>query len=459
MKITSLMSLALLCVTAFIPLQVEATDNIRVTPVVKAFQNAKPSVVNISTTEEIQQRQQPFGGFGADPFFDRFFRDFFDFGFQGPSVRTSLGSGVIIDKRGFVVTNWHVVERASTISIISSDEKQYPASLIGADPRSDVAVLKIESHDEFLPIHIGTSDDIMIGETVIAIGNPFGLSHTVTTGVVSALQRSVKAHDRVFENFIQTDASINPGNSGGPLLNIKGELIGINTAIYGEAEGIGFAIPINTAMNIVNDLIKYGTVRPAWIGIEVQDLTPEIARHLGYDHNYGVIVSDVLPESPAREAGIKTGDIISAIDGKRIQSRAKFKRILSIYTAETTLKANIFSSGTVKTTDIKTAAFPENHAADILRDTIGIEVITNSRSVAQRMGLASASGVVITETFINTQASRKGLSKGDIILKIQGREIEDTEHLKKLILENIYLDSMVFLVQRGRYGYNIAFEM
>ncbi len=453
-------ALTLLLLTAFIPLPAHTYETARITPVVKAFQNSKTSVVNISTKEEVDQSQHPFGGVGGDPFFDRFFRDFFDFGFQhGPSPKTSLGSGVIIDERGFVITNWHVVERASSISINTSDEKTYPASLIGADPRSDVAVLKIETHDEFVPINIGKSDDIMIGETVIAIGNPFGLSHTVTTGVVSALQRSVKAQDRVFDNFIQTDASINPGNSGGPLLNIKGELIGINTAIYGEAEGIGFAIPINTAMNIVNDLIKYGTVRPAWIGVMVQDLIPEIAAHLGYKNNYGVIVSEVIPASPAHKSGINTGDIIMSINGKRLKSSSAFKRIVSLHTAESTLKTEIFSSGATKKINIETTEFPDNYIEDIIRSKIGIEIINNSRSVATKYGLASSSGVVITETVPGGQAQDIGIERGDIILKIQGREIENTEHLKKLLLENIYLDSIVLLIQRGRYGYNIVFEM
>jgi len=213
--------------------------------VVKAVRKASPAVVNISSQYEIRKNSNPFSGYGMDPMLDKFFRDFFAPELERREKRTSLGSGVIIDgTRGLVLTNTHVVEKATTIRVALNDQREFEATIIGMDPDSDLAVLKIQS-DQVLPaIQMGHSDDLMIGESVVAIGNPFGFSHTVTTGVVSSVNRSIKTADRVFHKFIQTDASINPGNSGGPLLNINGELIGINTAIYAQAQGIGFAIPI-----------------------------------------------------------------------------------------------------------------------------------------------------------------------------------------------------------------------
>lgn len=214
---------------------VAAPDNLRETAVVKAVRKVSPAVVNISSASEARARANPFAGFG-NPFFDEFFKDFFDPRFEQRQQQTSLGSGVIIDgDRGLILTNAHVIQRSGTITVVLEDRREYEARIVGADPDSDLAVLKIDSREKLPAIAMGDSDDLMIGETVIAIGNPFGFSHTVTTGVVSAVHRSIRADERVFHDFIQIDASINPGNSGGPLLNINGELVGVNTAIYAKA--------------------------------------------------------------------------------------------------------------------------------------------------------------------------------------------------------------------------------
>jgi len=249
--------------------------------IVNAVQKVSTAVVNVSSEYEIHSRPSPFSGFGIDPFFDSFFKDFFDPGFRHNDKRTSLGSGVIIDgKRGFILTNAHVISKAEAISVVLQDERTFNAQLVGADPDSDLAVLRIISKEALPAIEMGRSDDLMIGETVIAIGNPFGFSHTVTTGVISALNRSIRTNDTIYHNFIQTDASINPGNSGGPLLNINGDLIGINTAIYAKAQGIGFAIPINKARRIITDLIQYGEVVLSWTGLLLQGMDPDLARYL-----------------------------------------------------------------------------------------------------------------------------------------------------------------------------------
>jgi len=436
-----------------------SSDSIRVTPVVRAVNNVKTSVVNISTFEQVFERKNPFSSFGRDPFFDRFFNDFLDNSYNKKSVRTHLGSGVIINSEGYVITNWHVVERASTITVTTLDEKEFHVDLVGADPKSDIAVLKIKSRSDFPGVAMGDSDNLLIGETVIAIGNPFGLSHTVTTGVVSAINRSIKTDNQVYDNFIQTDASINPGNSGGPLLNIMGELIGINTAIYGDAQGIGFAIPVNAVKRIVDDLVQYGEVRPPWLGMSVQDLDAAIATQFGYSSSDGVIISDILPDSPAEKSGLRRADILISIDKKKIKSKESFERILHLYTADTTLKIGIFRQGAFKTYDVKASEFPLSYVDTFLWDVLGLNLMSNSTALAQRYGLHTASGVVISRINPQSQAFNKGLEPGDVIVRFLGSPIHDIRDFKKRLAKNIHRDSVVLLVQRGRYGYYITFEM
>jgi serine protease Do len=223
-----------------------------------------------------------------------------------------------------VLTNSHVVEKATTINVALNDKREFEATIVGMDPDSDLAVLKIKSDQTLPAMQMGNSEDIMVGESVIAIGNPFGFSHTVTTGVVSAVNRSIKTDERVFHEFIQTDASINPGNSGGPLLNINGELIGINTAIYAQAQGIGFAIPINRAKRIISDLINYGEVVQTWIGMTVQPLDSDLVAYLNIKDKAGVLVTTVEPQSPAAAAGLNGGDVILSIDGHRITTTSEY---------------------------------------------------------------------------------------------------------------------------------------
>jgi serine protease Do len=432
-------------------------DDLRRTPVVIAVEKTKSAVVNISTHEQVYQRSNPFSGF-RDPFFDRFFRDFFDDRYSKQSVRTHLGTGVIIDVRGYVVTNWHVIQSATSITVTTVDDLEFSATLVGADSKSDLAVLKIEAHQEFPVIPLGDSDALLIGETVIAIGNPFGLSYTVTTGVLSAINRSVKTEHQIYENFIQTDASINPGNSGGPLLNIHGELIGINTAIYGRAEGIGFAIPINTARLIVNDLLAYGEVRPPWIGISVQDLTPQIASHMGYSGAGGVIISDVASGSPAHARGIESGDILISIDDRKLKSREAYKRTLSLYTAGSTLRLSLFRQGKQTVVRVTAAEFPSEYVAQRCWDVFGFKYIDNSRQIARRYGLHTSDGIVISEVRANGQAFRKGLKPADVILRIQAAQIENSDDFRKRIVDNYHRDSVVLLVQRGPYGYYVTMD-
>src|SRR5579864_1178928 len=294
----------------------------RRTPVVMVAHNVLPAVVNIQTESTIRRRE-------VDPFFD-------PFGFFGGRDNVyhtqALGSGFVWSADGIIVTNNHVIEGASSITVNFNDGTQMKAKLIGVDPDSDVAVLRVDAKN-LATAPIGTSSDLMIGETVVAVGNPFGLSGTVTTGVVSALGRSVpsKEQGRTFTDFIQTDASINPGNSGGPLLNIEGKVIGINTAIYADAQGIGFAIPVDRAKKVVQDLLRFGRVHSAWIGAVTTTMTPEEAKRLAIRATRGAMIARVFSGSPAASAGLRDGDVITAVGQKPVDSREAF----STYTATT----------------------------------------------------------------------------------------------------------------------------
>src|SRR6266571_9504787 len=300
-----------------------AQDASRRSPVVIAVEKASPAVVSIISAQEVERGDNPFSG--GDPFFDEFFRDFFE-PFRQRQTEQSLGSGVVIQPDGYILTNEHVILRSGKIQVQFADERKFDARLVGADSDSDLAVLKVDSSKALPNLPLGNSDDLMIGETVIAIGNPFGLSHTVTTGVVSALNRSLNTDGRTYYDFIQTDASINPGNSGGPLLNIKGELVGINTAIYGKAQGIGFAIPISRAKRIVQELISHGAVEAPWIGLAVQTLTPELAHHFSLRDRQGVLIRTVEPGSPAARIGVERGDEVLGLSGTQTKTLTEFRR-------------------------------------------------------------------------------------------------------------------------------------
>lgn len=442
------------------PLAQGFVDELRRTPVVKAVESAKTAVVSISTHEQVYERDNPFSSRRRDPFFDRFFENFLDDRYHmQESVLTHLGSGVIIEARGYVLTNWHVIEKASAISVTTDDDKEYKAVLVGADRKSDLAVLKIESSETFKPVPPGDSDALLIGETVIAIGNPFGLSHTVTTGVVSALHRSIRENDQLYEDFIQTDASINPGNSGGPLLNINGELVGINTAIYGEAQGIGFAIPANTARRIVDDLLRYGEVRPAWIGLTVEGLTRSAARQFGYTGAHGVIVKEIVAESPAARSGLAEGDIIVSVGDQKAKSPSIYKRLLGLYTADAVLKIEFYRKGSISRAEVKASEIPTVYVEAIIAKVLGFEAIDNNFQTARRYGLASGEGIVISNITQKGQAGSKGLMPGDIIKQMQGRAIKTTADFKHQLPQHMSGGSIVLLVQRGRYGYYVTFDL
>jgi len=424
----------------------QASGAQRRSPIVIAVEKVGPAVVNISTT--VKSRVSPFFAFPGNDFF----KDFFPEMFSRELTRTSLGSGVIIDGRnGYIVTNHHVISGASKIKVVTSDKKEYQAILLGSVPCLDLALLQVVNPEGLPEIRMGNSDDLMIGETVIAIGNPFGLSHTVTTGVVSAINRSVRAGDQVYRNFIQTDASINPGNSGGPLLNIEGNLIGINTAIYQKAQGIGFSIPINKAKRIIEELIQAGEVRFPWIGLEVQELTAQLRRFFGFQpERGGILVSDVLKEGPASGSGIKRGDILTAIEGVTIASLSDYREILGEFTPSDPLQLKIFRKGVEKTLSIKPRSFPLELALDLVDRRLGIRVRELSAIEKRRYGIQG--GLKIKEVRQDSEAGKIGLRPGDLILKVNNRGIGTIDDFKKIISRNHFQPTIQIIVQRGSQG-------
>ncbi|TMB21490.1 MAG: PDZ domain-containing protein [Deltaproteobacteria bacterium] len=407
--------------------------------VVQAVEKASPAVVNVSTEQIVEQRGSPFP-FPQDPFFEEFFRDFVD-----PRPRrfktTSLGSGVIVAADGTIMTNVHVVQRASRIQVTLIDQREFDAKLVGADADADIAVLRIKAGGDLPHIPFGTSADLMIGETVIAIGNPFGLSHTVTTGVVSAVGRSLRDEDRTYTDFIQTDASINPGNSGGPLLNIKGELVGIDTAIYGKAQGIGFAIPVDRARRVMKDLVSYGEVRHAWIGLVVQDLSPELAERFGVRR--GVVVAEVESKSPAQAAGLARGDAITKVDGREVASRDEFEQRIEDHAEGDGVTLTLRRDGRDEDVRLAAAAFPVARADELAWQLLGLEAVADDE------------GLVVRRVRSGSPAARIGVQKGDRLLGLGGTPLRSVAELRRKMVEVRAARSILLSVGRGPYQYNV----
>jgi len=427
--------------------------------VVRAVRKVSPVVVNISTSKLIERGVSPFFSFENDDFFNRFFRDFFE-PRKRQYVQNSLGSGVIIDStQKYILTNHHVIVRASKITITLADRQEFEARVVGTDPESDLAVLKIESDTSLPAIRMGRSDDLMIGETVIAIGNPFGLSHTVTTGVISALNRSVRTQSGVYHNFIQIDASINPGNSGGPLLNINGELVGINTAIYSGAEGIGFAIPIDRARRIVSDLINYGRVHTAWLGITVQDLTKNLIDYFHLPVDRGVLITQVVPGSPAKDKGLKRGDVITELNKNSIGSSRDYYDRLSQHTADELLHLTLIRDGKREEMSIKAASFPPELALDLAFDRLGFKVEDLNKRLAAQYRLENKESLVIVAVKKGSQADKIGIEPGDLVRGLNDLSINNKQDFTRAVIRYRLKEQITVLIQRGWRVYSVSFKM
>jgi len=410
---------------------------------------AGPAVVNVSTRQAGSEGPSPFHQFRDNNLFDQFFRDFFESFGRRESQVTSLGSGVIIDgKKGFILTNEHVVVQASEILVQTVDEQEFQARLVGSDPDNDLALLQIQTKKTLPDLPLGDSDDLMIGETVIAIGNPFGLTHTVTTGVISALNRSLRAGGRVFRDFIQIDAPINPGNSGGPLLDINGRLIGINTAIYDKAEGIGFAIPISKAKRIIQELITYGEVHPAWLGLSLQTVDANLASHFGTGDQGGAVVTQVDPNGPAADSGLARGDVIVGLDHHRVSSTDAYEDILRGYTSGNTVTIKAFRQKRAMEVKIRTSSYPMKKARDLSWDLYGLEV-EDEKIQGQPV-------VAIKNVRRQSPAARIGLRPGDLVHQINEVETSTVEKYLRALAKYRFRQGLSAIVQRGQYAYHVT---
>jgi len=421
-----------------------------------------PAVVNIDTVRMVKQGS-PF--FSQDPIFRQFFGEQFkDYSRTIPQKGT--GSGFIISQEGYILTNEHVVHKAEKIKVTLSDGREFDGKVIGSDLDSDIAIVKIDSDD--LPIvTLGDSDKLRVGEIVVAIGNPYGLQQTVTMGVVSAEGRSIPVEEHTYRNFIQTDAAINPGNSGGPLLNTKGEVVGINTAIIAYAQGIGFAIPINMAKRNIDDLINLGKVRRSWLGVYIQEVTPEIAKQFGLpEDTKGVLVGDVVKDSPAEKSGIKRGDIITKVNNEEVDYPGELQdKIGSIEIGE---KANIEvvrdgkeTSFVVRIDEMPTV---DEEGSELSKEKVfsvqtGLKVQMVTPEVAKEVGLPWVKGLAITEVISGSSADDMGLQPGDIILEANRVEVSTVDEWEKVISKLEPGDTLLLLVFRSGRTYYVPIKV
>lgn len=402
-------------------------------PVASIFEKASPAVVNIDTEAMVRRSVSPFGN---DPFFREFFGERFKEFSQVVPMR-GKGSGFIVSSDGKVLTNSHVVSDADKITVTLSDGRTFEAKIVGKDPTFDLAVLKIDAKD--LPIlELGDSDKARVGEWAIAIGNPLGLEHTVTVGVISAKNRSINARDFNFDGFIQTDAAINPGNSGGPLLDLNGMVIGINTAIIPYAQGIGFAIPVNMAKQVMDDIVTYGKVRRGWLGVYVQPVTKDFAQAYGFDGTEGAVVSDVVPDSPAAKAGVMRADVIRTVDGKDVKNHQDFVMKVRHHMAGDKVVLGLVRRGekmdisvTLAEVDDTVAFGVEGDSGQI--DRLGINVSKVSGQHKEKYGLSSDDGLVVLSVDERSSASRAGIKEGDVIIEANGSVLRGPSDLAKAI--------------------------
>ena len=397
----------------------------------------KPTVVNISTTKLVRSplddffRGRDFPDFFGDDFFKRFFGD------QHPREfrQKSLGSGFIIDKEGYIITNNHVVEKAEQIKVRLSDKKEYDAQVIGTDPKTDLALIKIKAAGSLPVVRLGDSDKLEVGEWVVAIGNPFGLEQTVTTGIISAKGRVIGAGP--YDDFLQTDASINPGNSGGPLFNLRGEVVGINTAIVAGGQGIGFAIPVNMAKGLLPQL-KKGKVVYGYLGVYIQDITPELATSFGLKEAKGVLVSDVTPDSPAKKAGVNKGDVILEYDGKQVEEKGQLTKMVGRTAIGKKVKLVVLRDKDQKTLWVTIGELSEKQATAAApkpeeTDRWGIKVQDISPDMAAHLGLPSNAGVVIAEVEPGSPADEENLQPGDVIIEVEHNQIKGLADFRKYL--------------------------
>jgi serine protease Do len=462
MKIQSfVLGIALLSTAAFI-LNVnyaQAAQNYSNPATPASFANladkVKGSVVNISTTQVVEGNPlMPFMGPGS-PFGDFFGpnlpKEFFGNKPHGKMKTHALGSGFVISKEGLIITNNHVVEKATEIKIKLHNGKEYDAKLVGRDPKTDLALIQVAPDKDFpTPAVLGDSDALRVGDWVMAVGNPFGLGHTITTGIISAKSRILGAGP--YDDFLQTDAAINPGNSGGPLFNMTGQVIGINTAIIAQGQGLGFAIPVNMAKDLLPQL-KTGKVVRGWLGVMIQDITPQLAESIGLKSAKGVLVSDVVKGSPAEKSGLKQGDVIMRFDAKEIENAHKLSQVVAATAPDTRVKVDIRRNGNAKTVSLTIGTMPsEEQTAVAPKEEIswGMAVQELTPQLAQQLGLEpGVTGVVITDIKEGSPAAEAGLQTGDLISEVNRTAIKNLNDYQQALKKVKNGENLLLLVKRG----------
>jgi serine protease Do len=447
--------------------EVAAADDPRMVP--ENFSHlaevAKPAVVNIRTEKTVQGGGKVFRHFFGNPFGGRErdpFKDFFGPFEEGPMKefkQRSLGSGFIIDKEGFIVTNNHVVEGADQIKVRLANEEEYEATVVGRDPKTDLALIKIEGAKDLVPLPVGDSDAQEVGTWVVAIGSPFGLEQTVTAGIVSAKGRIIGSGP--YDDFVQTDASINPGNSGGPLINMNGEVIGINTAIVASGQGIGFAIPINMAKDIIAQLKSKGEVTRGWMGVGIQDLTPELAEYYKVKGETGVLVTQIFEGDPADKAGIKANDIITAVNGEPVTSSRELSRRIAALGVGQKAKITIMRDGREKTVTVETAKRQDEQTLASKEtendDKLGLSLQSLEPEMAARLGYDEAEkGVLVTGVEGGSKADKAGVQQGDLIKEINRKPVTGMDDFRKQLNQVKKGDPIMLLLKRGQSGFIVA---
>jgi len=420
-----------------------------------------PAVVHIRVEKTVKGGGPVSGPFGGNPFGGgEQSPDFFGHRF-GPERRPDfrqpgLGSGFIIDRDGYIVTNNHVVDGADTIKVILKDETEFPAKVIGRDPVTDIALIKIEAKGNLPTVPLGSSDDLEVGEWVTAIGSPFGLQYTVTAGIVSAKGRAIGSGP--YDDFIQTDASINPGNSGGPLINMKGEVVGINTMIIAGGQGIGFAIPIDLAKGIVTQLKTNGEVTRGWLGITIQDLKGELAEYYGLKGKTGVLVASVVPGDPADQAGIKPKDIIINVNGQTVNSSRDLTSLTANLSVGDEAQVRILRNGKSKTLEVQIGKRPltmasvsENRQKE-KEGEYGFRVTDLTPEMARRFKIEETSGVMVVGVAPKSKADAAGIQQGDLIIEINHQNVASVKDFKNLIDQYKKADGINLLVKRMNAG-------
>jgi serine protease Do len=429
-------------------------------------EKVKPAVVNISTTSTVTIPGNPFHQFfGPDQGdqneqFNDFFKHFFNETPDRKMKQQSLGSGFIINRDGYIITNNHVVNNASEIKVKLSDGREFKAKVIGRDSKTDLALIKISSAFENLPVlALGDSEKMRVGDWVIAVGNPFGLEETVTQGIISATGRAIGAGP--YDNFLQTDAPINPGNSGGPLVNLKGEVIGINSAIITGGQGIGFAIPSTLAKTITTQLKEKGKVIRGWIGVTIQTLTPELAQSFGMKEAKGALVGDVVKGGPAEKAGIRTGDVIVSFDGKNVKTSNDLPRLVAETAVGKTVLITVFREGKEVHVSVKVEELTEEKIAaqsSAPQESLGMKVGDITPQIRQHLGTSEKTGVVVMSVEQGSLADEAGIQQGDVIKEVNRKNVRNLAEYNEALGRSGTGQPVLLLVKRGKQTFFVTME-